>query len=534
MMFSAKRITEKLNPENKLLWITLALFVKGIYYIGLVFFITKTPILGYKNPLFIWTGDAASYIYPLETFLREFNYRIDYRMPGYAMPYLLIRLVFDFFTSLKVLIAIQCIYSAISSYYLAKIALMIFKSRQIFYYTFFLYLSLVSINLYDWHIFTESLLISSTIFFIYFLLKFYESDRLNHIFIAGCFYAHAVFLKPVYLPLFIVSIIVLYFKWTNQKKVIKKIVISFVLFMITFLFLDLIWTTRNYYVHKKFNFLHNGYEYPSIENSAEGQVWRFCRDVGRHFSWENKDLFRWLATNPDSLGTEKMENIAPPNYIYTSEFNKDSLLKINKYFYEYNLVLYKETEDYLSQYDEYHYLINDKIDDNPIQIDRSHIIYMTSYYKEKHSPLKAKYENYIISKLKLYGDSFRKEKPFYYYVYAPIVLFIEFIDTAPGYRNWNIYSSPKKWIVLLSGVTYYFVFILGVFGLVYVLFKKNFRNDLPFILIFISGYSLLLFPIILRYSESRYLAPILPFFAILASFMLNIFVRRLVTLVKKT
>ena len=476
----------KANPENKPLWIVLALLIKGMLFLGYVLLVTKSPIVGYENLLGFWGGDAPSYIYPIERFIKEFEYSPDYRMPGYAVPYLFIRMVFGHITSLNIIVFIHYIYSSISCYYLAKIAQMIFKSTEIFHYTFFLYLTALSVHLYDGYILTESLLISSTIFFVYFLLKFYESNRLIHIFISGCFYAHAVFLKPVYLPLFFVSIIVLFFKWKNQSEKPRKLILPFVLFMITFFSLDMIWAGRNYHINKEFNFLHNGYIYPEIGKSPRGHLWKFCSDVGESCFWEDKDaLLCWLTAHPDSLKTGKMDYMEPPHYVYTSKFNKDSLLKINQYYY--------------------------------------------SYSRETNDSLKKEYKNYINFNLKLYGDSFRKEKPLYYYLYTPFNLFEEYIDTPFIYQDWKIFPFPKNWVMLFLGISYHLILVLGSFGLICVLLKNNLRNDLPIVLAFISGYSLFLFPFILRLIENRYLAPALPFFVILASFIISLIIKKLVS-----
>ena len=490
LVTKSMKIILKASPENNATWIALALFIKGLYFVGFIFLVSKPSILGHEHFLGYWGGDTYSYVAPIESFIKNLKYHPDYRMPGYTMPLFFIRVLFNHITSLNILIFLQYIYSSISCYYLARIAQMVFKSNQIFYYTFFLYLTVLSVHLYDGYILTESIHISSTIFFVYFLFKFYQSSQLIQIFISGCFYAHVVFLKPAYLPLFFISIIVLFFRWKAHPDQIKKLLLPFALFILPFFSLDIIWTARNYYTHKKIYFLHNGYEYPKIKQSPRGHLWKFCRDIGKSFTWEDKDaLFYWLTADIGSLKTGKMDHMEPPNYIYTSKFNKDSLLKINSYY--------------------------------------------NSYIRETNDSLKEKYKNYINFNLKLYGDSFKKEKPLHYYVYTPFILFEEYIDTPFTYQNWKIFPFPKNWVMLFLGISYYVVLVFGSLGLICVMLKKTLRNDLPIVLVFISGYSLFLFPFILRLTENRYLAPALPFFVILASFIIALIVKKLTVLIKK-
>jgi len=124
-------------------------------------------------------GDSSEYIGSIENFIKQGHYITNpqdirtstRRMPGYGAVYYFPRLLFTQANALNILIILQILLSAVSVYYLALTAYLIFQKKTIFYITFFLYVFSTFVSIFDDTVLTESFSTSSLIFAFYFLIK---------------------------------------------------------------------------------------------------------------------------------------------------------------------------------------------------------------------------------------------------------------------------------------------------------------------------------------------------------------------------
>ena len=205
------------------------------------------------------SGDASSYITPIDNFLSEGNYYYNDskagRMPYVGLLYYLFRLLFSKTIALGCVVVLQTLIESIAIYYLAKLCHLLFKTQKAFWS--FLFLSIISLHvtIFDFTMLSESLGISFLCFFTYHYYIFLSHRRTNRqLLVSGLFLALSILFKPYLFPLFI--LIGVEFLWFHRaEKIIKNIqktFISSMLISLPLLVINTPWTIRNYFVFNKF------------------------------------------------------------------------------------------------------------------------------------------------------------------------------------------------------------------------------------------------------------------------------------------
>lgn len=450
-------------------WISLALIVKSI------FFIFKLLEFGYTGYSFSnFGGDTSSYLGPIENLIANGEYYDDFRMPGYGWLYFLLRIPFSLIWAQNFLVFFQVILSAISVYVLGLVSLKIFEKTSYFLLTYFLYLISTFVSLSDNFLLTESFCTASLIFSIYFLLKGEKSN-----FLSGLFLTWAIFLRPVFFPLILLYGLYIILSYKRNSNKLKSSLLKNLFFLfISFILIDGAWITRNYLKYSKFYPLTKTVYYPGTNESIKGALFRFMNSFGGSMVW-------WLPGSeitffiplPEKIKLRK-ETILP-DYIYTKEFNYDSLLLVK------NMI---------------HLTKSDSIS----TLDRQLL------------------EKQVISKLDRYSNSIKTEKPFLYYIQSRIHIFKTFFIHSGTYNLFNKASFElnrfEYSIKVFYSLLYVFVVIGGYFGLITFLF--SWMNNIKTLLISCIGlYSALVFPIILKMDEYRYFVPGYPIFIIGATYV---------------
>ncbi|HWY98770.1 MAG TPA: hypothetical protein VNY36_06775 [Bacteroidia bacterium] len=465
-------------------WLLLAFIFKGIIFIFLLYRHDINPIPGFRGVI---AGDTYSYFSPIDNFIAHGAYSPDFRMPGYGFLYYPFALLFSKTIAYNIIIILQFIAASLSVYCLALITHIIFKSKAMFYLTFYLFAISTYTSLFDSTLLTESFTTSFLIFAVFFLLKVLqnESKTTLNLVLSGLFLTEAIFMRPAFSPLLLpFSVVILVFFHRNQS---RKFILRLLVFMSPFLLFEGAWLTRNFIKHNKFIPVTSSLYYPNIENTYYLPIYTLARSWGGSDQiWEPDAEIRWFGID-DGLAPELHNvNVSLPTYIYTSKFNYDSLVVLKK-----QLTLYLSNES------------------NPAA-----------------DSLKMKSLLITIrKKCYLYANSIKEEKPFLYYVVAPIMRTKHFLVHSGTYNLFNTLTGQlgriPYCIKLFYSLLYLLVIGFGAIGIILLLWQS--MRFTPVMLIWsIVVFTIVIHPIILGAGEKRYFVPAYPFMLIFAIYTITI------------
>jgi len=403
------------------------------------------------------------------------------RLPAYEVLIgSLLYLLGDLSTVFWVIIILQSIVGGVATYYLASTAYMVFKHRSIFYISFLSYGFSTYVSLLDVKILTESLAISLFIISFSLLLKQKSKQGVSNYLIIGILLTFSVLLRQYILPFFFLWIIYViynaYHGHSRPRFLIKKLA----LLLLPLIVFETYWVYRNYRQQHKFiplvDSLYAGYDSPNAKEEAyyfsdsRKALSNYLKSWGGDLIWWNPsaEVTAFYSSPPKSI-QEKTEMLNSfPNYIYTTQYNQDSLIKIQSYFIHENSLSEKE----------------------------------------------------VISSLNKYRRSFEDSKPFYHMIVAPLSLLQKFIFHSGTHnlfdQSFSELSLLKKAIKLFYSGFYYLVIIGGLIGGV-LLLRAKFSIERVMLLIN-AFYLIILVCFIIRRIEFRHLSFSYPYLIILSSY----------------
>lgn len=471
--------------NNWKFWIAFSLIIKSLFFI---FFISLSSSLksdyagfNYRGSFGKDAGDTQGYFSPVENLLANGEYKDDFRMPGYGWIYYLNRLFFSPAVACNIILILQLIFSAISVYLLGLVAYIIFKRNIYFYLTFFLYSISPFVCIYDYILMTESLCTSTLIASFYLFIVFFNKRKSKFLFFSGLLITWSIFLRPVILPVFLIFIFFLILDFIKTKTQFKVALKHFLFFLIPFIIIDGAWIYRNNIIYHRFIPLQKNRHYTAVMEGYGIHAADFTRCYGG-----GSDGY-WLPNNealyffPESslfyskIGNDTMLSLIP-EHVYTSKFNRDSLLNLRKL-----------------------------------------IIELTK--TEKTTVEKKNLNSYIANKFDFYKESIKHEKPLLYYAYSRIKsiekIFFMTMDYNLvylfGFKNYYIYRLYKLYFAAL----FYFMSFIGLLGCIVLTFKYLFKiNNLKFLLLITTNYLFFVYPLLFLYTHIRYLVTVYPFFVI--------------------
>lgn len=462
-----------LRTGNYLFWICIALFIKGIFFWLQVClnYNTNQPLLGY------FTNDSHEYYDSMNSFYETGIYTPDVRMPGLGILFLFFRMFFERNTVLDIILVLQWLVSSVAIYALSITVVKFFRKEAVFYFVFFLIILTHYIFLWDVVLLTESLCISFFIFSIYYLKRFLDESERKFLFLAGFFLTWCVFLRPVFLLFYGLLTIFLFIYFIRKKTGVKQLIIYGILFLGLFMLLDSIWTVRNLKVKNKFTFLNDidGYAKISTTDPLPAvylflEAWGGDLENERHWFEMDKDLdYRYRDTTL-------------PNYIFTSQFNKDSLVFVRNQIKTYKL-----------------------------------------YRRDSIVGL-------INNSLQRYTHSIKTEKPLLYYIGAGFVnlkkmMMMGYCNYDQLNKDFGKLSFVSKVYRLERAILFYLIFLIGfIYSIVYV-FSKN-KEPLLKVLVIIAHVNLIYIAFFFRTAEFRYVLPsTLVFLCFTSMFLCNLLER---------
>ncbi|MBL0045062.1 MAG: hypothetical protein IPP33_11925 [Flavobacteriales bacterium] len=260
-----------------------ALLFKSALFVVLIMRFRYSAFPGY------WGGishDSYSYIEPIEHLLASGSYFPDLRMPGYGLPYGLLRLLLPQAHALNALLVLQLIMDAIAVVLLARIAWMITRNRTVFASVFWIYAISSFVSLYDVLPLTESLTTSTLVIGTYAAFRSLERSRLSLALCAGFCFTWAAFMRPVMFPLLMLPPLIYLMHRTTSMRVRSMLA---VFSLLPFIAVESAWIGRNYMVHGTFVPITTSLLMPDYLETPNYHVGLVVRSFGGSLTWWDPD-----------------------------------------------------------------------------------------------------------------------------------------------------------------------------------------------------------------------------------------------------
>lgn len=456
------------------LWITVAFVLKGIIWCWLLFQLGREG----DGLLGIESHDAYSYFDPIDHWLVHGEYKPDYRLPGFAPLYLPLRFFMERVAAWNVLVLIQFLLSVISTYLLGLAIYRVTQSRGMFLLTFFGYALSTYVSVFDVFIASESLATSFLVVAFYFLAAYWATRKHTNLLASGLFITWLVFLKPAFALVPLITITLVALREFRSPRGWRKVAAGALVFMTPLIVCDGLWMLRNYRKYEGIYPFSRTMYYPGYYTSISYPVCEFVTAIGGSFVWWEPDAeARWFGMGSREIFPDRPPKELP-SYIYTQDFNRDSLLVIREKF---TALTYDETPQY------------ERAEDSL----------------------------YLFSRLPLYQASFREHKPFHYHVVAPLRLVKRFLFHSGTYNllpdSFSELNLLQKFIKLVYSGFYIAVLVLGLAGALLAVIRVRQNGFVAAACAGLVFYSIVLFPMVLRLDEFRYFVPSWPFLIICAS-----------------
>lgn len=416
-------------------------------------------------------GDTPGYFGPIDAFLRGEGYQPDYRMPGYGLPYLLLRWWTTPQGAGTAVLVLQAALGVLSVMVLARSLRLLGAGDRVATAGCVAYALLGRVAMYDACWFAESFCTSALILSVHGWLAHLRTGSLRVLLWSGAWAAWAVFLKPVcalWLLLLATGVLLL-----ASGRMRRRLVLAG-LFLLPFALADGWWVRRNWIMHGTLVPLSNGIIMPELRTSPMLPLMRLLQATGGNYLfWDPSAHIRWFNMR-DGLngapGWRVDRGVEMPAFALSRSITADSLTLLAE-----DMRRYADTA-------------ND-------EAARTAILQRITWRCHRFIGL------------------YRAERPWQYHVMARLRLCRHFFLKAgltglfndpprrPGahVRPLEVLDELMHWAVLAGGMA------CGLFAL----FRHRDRALRWLALLTLTG--VLLYPLGLRLCEGRYLVPMLPF-----------------------
>ncbi|WP_022825551.1 hypothetical protein [Hymenobacter norwichensis] len=415
-------------------------------------------------------GDTVAYFQAIENLLTHGHYThiLNYlpayagRMPGYGAVYGLFRLFLSPTLAYDAVILAQMVLALVALYYLGLLTYQLTKRRLVAYAIMLLH----AISPYgaqaDLFLLTESFAASALVIGTYYCLLGVMAPTRQNMLLAGSWLAWVVFLRPYMAPLLgLWPSVHIYHSYRQQSW--RQLLQPSVLLILPFLVVDCAWTARNWLVSQQFVPLQTAYAgipFPDDYLAAR----RFAAALGEDpVEWNSTSLMSWLIRPITAPQT------APQSWQLTQHGTYDSLRWVRQ----------------------------------QLQAPPPKVLLSTDPHIRGNQQAAAA--------LRRFHDAVVREKPWLYYVVAPVRLTYYLVLTGGGN---SIFAWPfselaiwQKVIRLLFTCTHWL--LMGASLCSYIWWPQ--RASTGWLLVRVPPiFLILLFVVILRYVEARYFIVVYP------------------------
>ena len=467
--------------KNKILFFFLLLIIKFSW----VFFLNNNfkshSVIG--NFIATTAGDTRTYIEPIENYLKNGEYGMELgaytpfksdiptvfypalRTPHYGLFYLFFRNFFSQKISYDLLALLQIFLEVISTLAFASMCFSLTMHR-LGYYIPLIFLGLSSwITFYASYILTESFTCSFILLGLYYFNNWIIDKKLKYLFAAGFFIAYAIMMKPFLVPWTIFFAISILLVTKNFKGFVKHSIV----FIFPLLLLWSPWVIRNYTSTGTLIPFSKPTYYPCK---------RLVHSCSEFLSaWGGDPI--WWEGNCRTAGT----------FFYQIEINSNCEYKFPEYVF---------TKDYTLE--DLRYLRNQ------IQL-------------FQHDVKNDSMDRAISNKFDEMTVSFVNNKPFHYFIYAPLIrLKSSFLKSGSYYIDKH--SIPFLLLNTFQSLLYLLPLCFGSIGLIF-MGLNNFRNPMNIILIGLPICLIIVLTMVFKLNEWRYFIYVYP---IMILYMTHLFI----------
>lgn len=308
-----------IKPDHPLRVLLIAIFGRSLMLIWQL----SMHGLGEHGELYALSADSLDYIAPIESLLGGRGYTPDFRMPGYGIVYLVLRLMLDSTAALNGLVVAQVLAGASSALLAAYILLRSTGSVKAFRWGFWMMLISSFVACYDRFILTETFAAFALLFSVHaWLMASAQIHRTKYLLQCGLGLAWLVFLKPVFVVLFGVFAVAVLFN--AGLGTMRQRVLAFVWLLLPFLLADAAWACRNQIANGRFQPLVPAIA-PNLKADVHYPLIELMRASGASYVWWNEGSeIRWfLGRGADSEGPCPL-----PRFAITKSCPIDSLQRI--------------------------------------------------------------------------------------------------------------------------------------------------------------------------------------------------------------
>lgn len=453
-------------------WISIAIAIKGTLFLFFAYnFIQNWPASDIINSIFIVSGDTSGYYEPVESFVNGQGYDTFCRMPGLLPVYAPLYFLFGALWGKAIIILLQFFAGALSVYFLARTAELIFKNTRIFYITFFLYAFSSFVSIWDHYGLSDSFSTSFLVFSFYLFVVYFITGNLKQLLLSGFFLAWSLFFRPINGMIFACLLLI----WlTQNKNGLSHYIKNAFIFVLPCVIAIGLWTTKNFVTFKRFMPLQGSFTecYATALSKEHLAIRNLIIAWGADYQeWSVHTEAEWFFTKKWDY---RKKNLFSPK-VFTSYYNLDSLIWL------------KTNYDSLRR---------------PVPLAPE---------------IKTEIQRKMIASSERFVSSYRSEKPLNFYFINRLKFFQRFVFPLrlddipfPAFAKMNIIQKLVKFGYLLY---LNFVNITGVIGIFIAFRRKNWYGIIPLtITIVLSS--------VLGFVEQRYLVPAYPFFCVFSAFTL--------------
>jgi hypothetical protein len=435
------------------------------------------------NFLATTAGDTPTYIEPIEHLINNGSYGMymgeytpfkpldkefffpSIRTPHYGIFYLLFRLFFSSAISLELLAIVQIIVDAIAVMVFARLVYKITLNKTAYYISLGVMTFSAWLTFYSAEIMTETFTWSFIVFGLYFFHRWLTDKKNVSIFLSGLFIGYAILLKPFILPwLFFITVAILV-----AVKDLRLHIKYFTIFCVPFIVFLTPWVIRNYIISKEIILFSKPMYYPCKKQVIS------CGNFinawgGDHIWWEGKcaSAGTFFHQRPVNKNCEYKF----PDFAFTPDYTLEDLRELRNLMARFQL----NTK-------------NDSLDE------------------------------YISKRFDELTISYKKHRPFNYYVVAPLFRMKSALIKSGSYYIYPR-NIPLIGMKLFQTALYWFPLFFGGIALFY-FGVKRFRDPFMILNIGLPITLLIVLTWVLKMNEWRYF---IHFYPILILYMLQLFI----------
>jgi hypothetical protein len=474
----------KLVQNNKIFFLNF-ISILALKLIVLFYFFQSNSNLGFYKTfgIAIEGGDTFSYFIPIQNYLSGTEYGPPCRMPGFLPFYFFINL----FTKSKTIIysfiiICQILFSSLAITFILDFLKTRIKVKPLILFSLIVFALNTFVGIWDIILMADSFASSFFVIVVFILIKFPER---NYIYlVSGLLVIGSVFFRPINIVLIPIIIMFLFFRDFNKSNIIN---ISIFLFP-TVLFMSC-WIYRNYNQSGKFIPFT---QFTGCYTSFNEQYYKMIKvpaALGLDFVWGGDG--EYFIKEKGKLNEKLLNEITTP------EFNINRIQKFR--------------QDYL-------------------------LSFKDSFAFKKDE---------VINEIELYLNSYKKNKPFQYYILNPAKLTLKFLFPKrldnlilPPREKMNAFQFILKsgyYIFLLVGNLFFvlFVFIKCIDWIKIYLRKKEKPDSILLLMILIPIAFVLSHTVLMGFIEQRYLAGTYLFILISAVLFIDQILVKIKTFSKK-